>query len=81
MDRVSFPRLWSKNFQIAVWAGTFLVIGLFGLIIICSGSASAQRVGGALEVEYVGADYRNPLELPPTLKAAAVARTVVDYEA
>lgn len=52
---------------------TILIIAFFWVItIFCSTLASSRRDEGPMEVEYVGANYRDPFELPPALRAPIV---------
>ena len=53
---------------------TVLIIAFFWVItIFCSTLASARRDEGPMEVEYVGASYRDPFELPLALRPPIVS--------
>ena len=55
---------------VKVMERTILIIAFFWVItIFCSTLASARRGEGPMEVEYVGANYRDPFELPLALKS------------
>ncbi len=52
---------------------TIVIIVFFWVItIFCSTLAPAQRGEGPMEVEYVGADYKDPFELPLPLRVPIV---------
>lgn len=65
MGQVSIRRLGRMKLR----AGFFFIIAFSGSIIICPVPAEAQKGKAEARVEYVGADYRDPLELPPALRA------------
>ncbi len=49
-----------------------IIAFLWVITIFCSTLALARRDEGPMEVEYVGANYRDPFELPPALRPPIV---------
>jgi len=57
------------------WGKLLIIIAFFWVVIVCPAPVSFQMPNAEAKVEYVGADYRDPLEIPHELRKPVIPST------